>query len=371
MRHNYLTYLIITLLFFDFSCRSVKREGIVINDLNDSLVFEIIDHKEPVINRGDPGTEENRYGFEGGTVIKMDGMYQMFTAEMVDLPWATKMKLAHWRSRDGIQWERVSTLYESSGNYDGTDPRASLWAPMPYYNKDEGRWNLFYVAYKSQPNNDIARLHNYEGRIWRAVSGVPGEKGYGGPYKDAGVILEPDAESEIWEGLGGTNSFYAYEANSRFYAFYGSCHLLHVGPRFWAAGLASAPTLAGPWKRCPELSPLEAGTNFVENLIVTKLDDGSYIGVFDCGGRRGGGFGYILSKDGVHWSKAHFVKFQPVIPKWYVVTRTPLCLIKEADGTYTTFYTAFTGSHWADFAKNNGFAALGMVRFRLSNPNQK
>ena len=40
----------------------------------------------PVIRRGDPGTEQNKYGFEGGCVIKQNGVYHLFTSEMVGDP---------------------------------------------------------------------------------------------------------------------------------------------------------------------------------------------------------------------------------------------------------------------------------------------
>jgi hypothetical protein len=376
MRHNHIIYYIVAVILpLCFSCKSTFRDnGIKIRDLNDSIIFEIIGHKEPVIKKGDKGTEDNRYGFEGGRVMKIDNMYQMFVAEMVDTPRCTKMKLAHWKSQNGIDWKRVSTLYESSGDYSGTDPRAALWSPMPFYNKEEGRWNMFYVAYKSKPNNDTAFFVNHEGRIWRAVSKTPGEQGYGGPYQDVGIVLEPGKDSDSWEGLQGVDSYFIYEANKKFYAFYGTASTQKKPIDFWGAGLASAPSMAGPWKRCTELNPIDAKTNFFENAIVTNLDDGTYLAIFDCGGCDG--FGYILSKDGVNWSKAHFVKYEPAIEKWWTITRTPLCLIKEEDGTYTTFYTAFTGTgndynDYDNFEKNIGFASVGMIRFKISNSGQK
>ena len=140
--------------------QTATNTPIAVTDINAGLVLEVVAHHEPVIKRGDPGTEDNRFGFEGGTVMKLDGQYQMFVAEMVGVPWNTKMRLAHWRSPDGIHWERISTLFESSGDYTGRDPHAAVWSPMPFYNKEEGRWNPFYVTYKSQPDNDIARLKN-------------------------------------------------------------------------------------------------------------------------------------------------------------------------------------------------------------------
>lgn len=119
---------------------------------SEHCIFEVIDcHNGPVLKKGDPGTKDNKYGFEGGRVFKFKGQYHMFTSECFGDPMWVKMKLAHWKSPDGIKWERVSTLYESSGDYTGKDPRTALWSPMPFYNEKESRWNLTYVAYRSKP----------------------------------------------------------------------------------------------------------------------------------------------------------------------------------------------------------------------------
>ena len=92
-----------------------------------ALTLQIIEQSAaPVLSHGMPGTGGNRYGFEGGCVLKLDNAYHLFVSEMVDDPLWVKMKLAHWSSPDGRQWQRLSTLMESSGNYDGTDPRSSL-----------------------------------------------------------------------------------------------------------------------------------------------------------------------------------------------------------------------------------------------------
>jgi len=136
------------------------------------IILDQPDH--PLIKKGDPGTEDNKHGFEGGSVVKLNGTYHLFTSEMVGDPLWVKMKLAHWTSPDKRTWKRVSTLYESSGNFDGADPRAALWALMPVFNDKDNRWELFYVAYRSQPNTAEKWLNNYEGRIWRAVSTRPG-----------------------------------------------------------------------------------------------------------------------------------------------------------------------------------------------------
>ena len=40
----------------------------------------------PVIGREHPDAKDNKYGFEGGSVIKIDGTYHMFVAELAGDP---------------------------------------------------------------------------------------------------------------------------------------------------------------------------------------------------------------------------------------------------------------------------------------------
>ena len=83
------------------------------------ITLSIIEQREePVIAKGMPGTEHNKYGFEGGCVLKLDGVYHLFTSEMVADTVHDKMMLAHWTSQDGLTWERRDTMFESSGSKD-------------------------------------------------------------------------------------------------------------------------------------------------------------------------------------------------------------------------------------------------------------
>jgi len=266
------------------------------------------------------------------------------------------MRMAHWKSADGIKWQRISTLYESSGNFTGEDPRAALWAPMPYYNEKEGRWNLFYTAYRCKPNDPTGWYENYEGKIWRAVSTVPGYDGLDGPYEDVGIALQPGPDSGPWEGLQGTDSFYAYQVGDKWYALFGSAQTqTDLNPDYpkWAVGHATAGELAGPWKRLNEMNPLKFHPVFAENPIVVRLKDGRYTATLDGGSHTE--FGYSCSDDGIRWSKASFVDLALEFDQWWTVMRTPLGLIPEDDGTYTVFYTAYTKSE---------FACVGMVKLR-------
>src|SRR5271168_1927355 len=106
----------------------------------------------PVLSIHSLGAEGNKYGFEAGQVLRLGNTYHLVITELSGEPYWVKTKLAHWKSADGQHWERVSTLYTSSGEFEGRDSRASLWAPAVVYDQNEARWNLFYVAYRAQPN---------------------------------------------------------------------------------------------------------------------------------------------------------------------------------------------------------------------------
>jgi hypothetical protein len=297
-----------------------------------------------VIDKTSPGAEGIGFGFEGGRVIKIGGIYHLFTTEMLPGHLGVKTRMAHWSSPDRIHWKRAATLYESSGDFTGQDPRASLWAPMPVYNTQEGRWDLFYVAYRCAPSAPTEWRGNYEGRIWRAISQRKGYGGIGGPYEDVGVILEPDANSQPWEGLQGTDSFFPYQAGGRWLGFYGSANTEHSPIEHWRVGLAEAPALAGPWKRLTEGNPVSLEKRFAENPIVARLKNGYYVAVYDNDVEYSNTIGYSWSApgDGVHWAPGRQLVVQPKGKGfWADVVRTPLGLIPEAKGQYTLFYTGY------------------------------
>jgi len=320
----------------------------------------------PVLTTRSAGAEGNKYGFEGGRVIKQDGVYYLFTSEMVGDPHWVRMKLAYWTSRDGLHWKRVCTLRESSGDFTGKDPRAALWSPMPIFDAGESRWNLFYVAYQAAPDTPKQWLTNHEGRIWRAVSQIPGRAGIGGPYKDVGIVLQRDKESDKWEGLQGTDSFFPYKVGTIWYALYGSARTENLPIQLWQVGLAQAPAIAGPWKRCTDLNPLTVEPTFIENPIVSRLNDGSYIAIYD--NHKRNSIGYTFSSDGVHWSNGQQLTVQTGNGVWATEVRTPLGLIDEGNGRFTLFYSAnehVPGSR----ADANGIVltpgSIGMVEVRM------
>jgi hypothetical protein len=323
-------------------------------------------YDRPILSVRSAGAEGNKYGFEGGRVVKLNGTYHMFTSEMVADPHWVKMKLAHWTSQDRIHWQRIGTVRESSGDFTGRDPRAALWSPMPVFDEKNNRWNLFYVAYQAAPDTPREWLTNHEGRIWRAESTIAGADGIAGPYRDVGVVLERGPDSDPWEGLQGTDSFFPFQVGDRWYAFYGSARTEKLPIALWQVGLAEAFALAGPWKRCTKLNPLGIESRFIENPIVTKLRDGSYIAVYDS--HQPDAIGYSFSADGTRWSAGQKLEVQTGKGIWASEVRTPLGLIDEGNDTFTLFYSGnekIPGEH----ADANGIVltpgALGIVDVRL------
>lgn len=69
------------------------------------------------------------------------------------------------------------------------------------------------------------------------------------------IVLERGKDSDAWEGLQGTDSFFAYKMGDQWYAFYGTAHTETVPISLWQVGLAWAPSLKGSWKRCSQVNP--------------------------------------------------------------------------------------------------------------------
>jgi len=90
------------ILFVLGSCNA-KKKDFTEEIINVKLTNKAISGGEsPVLTKGDHGSEGNKYGFEGGTVIRLTDGYHLFSSEMAgDTCWV-KMKLTHWMSTDGI-----------------------------------------------------------------------------------------------------------------------------------------------------------------------------------------------------------------------------------------------------------------------------
>ena len=342
-------------------------------------IFDILGGPDkPVVDEGSPGTHDIVGGFEGGRALKTGDTYHMFPTERAGIRGRersydrVKTRIGHWVSTDAMNWERVATLYQASGKYThikedhpASDRRASLWAFMPVFNEKEDRWNGFYVAYTCNP--DIPPVHSF-GRIWRAVSKVPGMEGIGGPYEDVGIIIEPGLQSQAWEGRQGVDSFFPYQVGDKWYGLYGGAFPFEGGQRIygtqgkWHVGLAEAKDLAGPWFRMGEdVNPITSiHPMFLENPIVAQLPDRTHIALFDGGPQSldlPNMFGYSLSRDGIHWSKATYFPIRTKVKRWWKTMRTPLGLIPEGDNVYTIMFTA-----WKPGGR---FHPIGMVRVKL------
>ena len=302
-------------------------------------------HTGPVVgaNHVDVLSSDNRSGFETGQVVKENGVYHMFVNEMFERP-HRDMRIAYWTSQNAIDWKRQSTLVESIPGRSPSNPRSEVWVTGVEYNEEEVAWNIFYVAYRcgDEDKGEIQRS-DYEGKIWRAKSVIKGRLGIAGPYADMGIILQPDENSQSWEGQQAVATFNPYQANGQWYAFYDGHNYIPKGP--WPIGMATASKLSGPWKRMPEgHNPVPIADVFAENPQVTELRQGGFLTVFDSLGDQE--IGYSLSTDGIHWSPEVKLKIQIDENLWALpgdhAMRTPLCAIEEEDGTFTVIYTART-----------------------------
>ena len=317
---------------------SQKKEA----DKTKKLIL-ISEHKGPVIgtNHEDVLSSKNRSGFETGQVVKINGVYHMFVNEMFERP-HRDLRIAYWTSNDAINWKRQTTIFESIPGRSPSNPRSEVWVTGVEFNNEENAWNIFYVAYRAgDKEKDEIERSDYEGKIWRAKSVINGLNGIAGPYADMGIILQPDENSQPWEGQQAVATFNPYKAGDKWYAFYDGHNYIPMGP--WPVGIAVAPMLSGPWVRLPEgHNPVPIAEEFIENPQVTELKEGGFLTVFDSFGDQE--IGYSISNDGLQWSPEIRIKVQSVGNVWAEAgdhaMRTPLCAIEEEDGTFTVIYTA-------------------------------
>ena len=312
-------------------------------------------HNGPVVgfNHIDVLSSNNRSGFETGQVVKINGIYHMFVNEMFARP-HRDLRIAYWTSPDAFNWKRQSTVVESFPGRSPSNPRSEVWVTGVEYN-EEAAWNIFYVTYRAgdEEKGEIQRS-DYEGKIWRAKSVIKGQNGIAGPYADMGIILQPDENSQPWEGQQAVATFNPYKVGDKWYAFYDGHNYIPKGP--WPIGIATSSKLSGPWVRMPEgHNPVPIAEVFAENPQVTELKGGGYLTVFDSFGDQE--IGYSLSDDGIHWSPEVRIKVQTPDNLWAEpgdhAMRTPLCAIEEEDGTFTVIYTARMN------VKDKSFYAIG------------
>jgi len=332
-------------------------------------------HQEPVIGKTSKGVENNKFGFEGGTAHKVNGKYYIFSTEVFDNPKTSAVKLSQWESTDGIKFTKIQELAETNYNWNDTTYNMSPWSPMCVYDAKDERWNIFYVGYKRKPK--ATDIWNMSGRIRRLVASKKGIEGITSTYLDKGLIDMP-GPADKWEGPAEIVSFYPYQVGNEWFAFYGS----NTAPEFidplskpqesnsakilfWV-GLAKSNNngLSGKWERLTKTNPVLMDPEFMENPIVTKVNDSLYIAIYDGGNKHE--ISYAVSKDGLNWGKEKLIALKNV-PKWLDTTRTPLCLINEGEDNYTIYFTAFdsvnpenTPPLWHD-----GFGNVGMLKVKL------
>jgi len=344
---------IVSLSVVMMSCAGNTEKPKTISD-NDTIVrLDVVLCQDTILNPQTPGCEDIKYGFEGGRVVKLGNVYHLITAEMAGDPFCVSMRIGHWESADGLKWNRIGTIRQSDGDFTGTSQRASPWGPMVVFVDEDNRWHLVYVNYRSKPE-----WPNFNGLIQHAVSQVEGLNGIGGPYNDTNELLRYDVDPDPWEGLQGTDSFFPYKVGRAWYGFYGSATIEKKKECRWNIGLAKAERIEGPWKRMSELNPIDS-MHFAENPIVSRLENGVYIAIVD-GGPWVNKMGYLLSWDGIHWSKVRHIELEPTVKRWWSWMRTPLSLIKEPDGTYTMFFTA-----WRD-SPPKSFGMLSKLTLKLT-----
>jgi hypothetical protein len=92
------------------------------------------------------GTEDNKFGCEGGIVIKDQGIYYCFTTEVWGSPKLLNTRLAQWNSSDGVHFTRIGTIIKPESDTTSGVYYREPWTPYPIYNEREQRWNLFFTG---------------------------------------------------------------------------------------------------------------------------------------------------------------------------------------------------------------------------------
>jgi len=105
----------------------------------------------------------------------------------------------------------------------------------------------------------------------------------------------------------------------------------------WNVGLVrslaskqSSTPLVGPWFRLPS-NPVNLSNGYAENPIVSQLNNGLYLAIFDLINGEQTGFGFTYSKNGIDWEYCEDV----LVPGG---VRTPLGLIPKSQQDPNKFY---------------------------------
>ena len=306
--------------------------------------------------------------FEGGTVIRDAKGLHLFTTDtsrgIVNTSLVYYFSPASEGGNGTFRFVR-EVVCCSEGVLTGH--RASLWAPMPVFDQADDLWRLFYVQYSSSlpASNASGWFFNFDGQIASAVSTVKGRDGIGGPYAapvdgQPAVVLEPDAESQSWEGLQGTDSIsppFLLRDGKTWAAFYGSAQTEKI-PRphgIWWNGLVTTSKLGDRFVRRLPSAKVDLNGGGSENPVVTWLPQHRcYIALFDDLFAEARGFGLSSSADGLAWQTPAEVVAVPG------GTRTPMASMLEDDGSLTVFYT--------DYGVGGGPERIFRAKFEISRP---
>jgi hypothetical protein len=133
MLRNAASSLLIACLILSLSaCRSNTLSGSEQGRKeNPKALFELVYvHPRPVITKGDPGTEGNRYGFEGGRAHKLGDTYHLFTTE----PYADP----HWSAAIYLDLEQKTVKWWRE--YMG------MRTPLGMIPEGDGEYTIFFTA---------------------------------------------------------------------------------------------------------------------------------------------------------------------------------------------------------------------------------
>lgn len=330
-------------------------------------VLHFLDQEmRPVLDtRATPGTEDNMFGFEGGRVIKENGVYYYFTAEMFRFPVDANMRVALWRATHLTgPWQRLSTIQQSNQSYpqvlftqqcnqpyctwqnassskfrmqieyecNPSDLLGAPWAPFPVFDSSENYWHVLYVGYMCDGTWMVSAGG---GNIFGARSTVKGRGGIEGPYETYGIVIGPNATdpAKRWGSTSHASPDYVDSIGP--YRLRNGSFAAFVGEESY---LAFADHPAGPWHvtTAQKTAISTPHSTYNENPTVTELtrSDGSsvFVAVFDTVYNELHGFGMSWSEDGILWSQGVDV----ALPHG---CRTPLGLIDEGDGIASMLFT--------------------------------
>eukprot|EP00931_Biecheleriopsis_adriatica_P052866 TRINITY_DN30831_c0_g1_i2.p1 TRINITY_DN30831_c0_g1~~TRINITY_DN30831_c0_g1_i2.p1 ORF type:complete len:267 (+),score=36.98 TRINITY_DN30831_c0_g1_i2:224-1024(+) len=192
---------------------------------------------------------------------------------------------------------------------------------MAAFDSSENRWHLYFVGYRASEDYKLNHKHFYDqfdGAIFHMISTVPGELGIGGPYEDAGEVMDQETYGDFnsmldsWEGDHGVDMFFPFQSfDGSWLAIYGS--EFGRAPHFCdpVCRQVSLARLDGPGLRSGRWSRLHGGpldASFrparpgIENPVVTRTAGGNFLTaiyhIYDPGT-----VGISFSEDGLTWRR--------------------------------------------------------------------